>query len=69
VLRRLTLTLAVSLASCVPLMVAAHAAIGSGAASVRTQLQASVPLHRIQYVYGGYNYCFYPNGWHGPGWY
>src|ERR1044071_8949041 len=21
------------------------------------------------YVYGGQRYCFYFNGWHGPGWY
>lgn len=21
------------------------------------------------YAYGGYNYCWYPNGWRGPGWY
>ena len=21
------------------------------------------------YVYGGHRYCFYFNGWHGPGWY
>lgn len=21
------------------------------------------------YAFGGQNYCFYPNGWRGPGWY
>jgi len=23
----------------------------------------------VQYVWGGYNYCWYPGGWNGPGWY
>src|SRR5579872_4282237 len=21
------------------------------------------------FVWGGHNYCWYPGGWHGPGWY
>lgn len=28
-----------------------------------------LPLENVQYFYGGQNYCFYWNGWHGPGWY
>lgn len=24
---------------------------------------------QAQYIYGGHNYCFYIDGWHGPGWY
>jgi hypothetical protein len=23
----------------------------------------------VQYVYGGRRHCWYPDGWHGPGWY
>jgi hypothetical protein len=26
-------------------------------------------IQDVQYVYGGHNYCFYPAGWRGPGWY
>lgn len=26
-------------------------------------------LERVQYFYGGRNYCWYDGGWHGPGWY
>jgi len=26
-------------------------------------------VQNTQYFFGGRNYCFYPNGWHGPGWY
>ena len=28
-----------------------------------------LPLQEVQYIYGGQSYCFYFNGWHGPGWY
>jgi hypothetical protein len=26
-------------------------------------------LEQAQWFYGGRNYCFYPTGWHGPGYY
>ena len=26
-------------------------------------------LEKVQYFYGGRQYCWYPGGWHGPGWY
>jgi hypothetical protein len=26
-------------------------------------------VEKAQFVFGGRNYCFYLNGWHGPGWY
>ncbi|HEY2177936.1 MAG TPA: hypothetical protein VGH15_05085 [Caulobacteraceae bacterium] len=28
-----------------------------------------VTLEQAQFVYGGRNYCWYPGGWHGPGYY
>ncbi|PNG27069.1 hypothetical protein [Methylocella silvestris] len=30
---------------------------------------AALPLEEAQYAWGGRNYCWYPNGWQGPGWY
>ena len=30
---------------------------------------ASAPIEKTQYYWGGQNYCWYPNGWRGPGWY
>ena len=33
---------------------------------------AAVDLNMVenaQFIYGGRNYCFYLDGWHGPGWY
>ena len=26
-------------------------------------------VENVQYIYGGRNYCWYDDGWHGPGWY
>jgi hypothetical protein len=26
-------------------------------------------VEQAQFIFGGRNYCFYPDGWHGPGWY
>ena len=26
-------------------------------------------IEKAQYIFGERNYCFYLNGWHGPGWY
>lgn len=40
------------------------ATAGAGAAADAIALDETV-----QYVWGGYNYCWYPNGWRGPGWY
>lgn len=27
------------------------------------------PIVKAQFLFGGRQYCFYPDGWHGPGWY
>src|SRR5205809_771605 len=26
-------------------------------------------IDNVQFIYGGRNYCFYDDGWNGPGWY
>lgn len=37
-------------------------AIGNAAATINL-------VEKSQYVYGGYNHCWYRSGWHGAGWY
>lgn len=32
-------------------------------------LGQTAPIEKTQYFYGGAEYCFYPNGWRGPGFY
>jgi hypothetical protein len=38
-------------------------------ASLGVAAIAALPLEKVQYYWGGYNYCWYGNGWRGPGWY
>jgi hypothetical protein len=30
---------------------------------------SALPIEKAQYYWGGQNYCWYPAGWRGPGWY
>lgn len=36
---------------------------------VQPGIAAPTDVQQSQYIYGGRNYCFYPNGWNGPGFY
>lgn len=36
---------------------------------VQPGIAAPTDVQQSQYMYGGRNYCFYPNGWNGPGFY
>jgi hypothetical protein len=59
--------------------VAATALIGAAAGAVQAAeprlvvgtevVGAPAPVQSVQYFYGGRNYCWYPGGWHGPGYY
>src|SRR5690349_9738854 len=60
-------------------MAFAGAALASGSAGAATlgaagSVRAAVDSialtdHVAVYVFEGRRYCFYPDGWHGPGWY
>jgi hypothetical protein len=45
----------------------------AGAAEAAPAGPRSMPgfnlVEKTQFVFGGRNYCFYTNGWRGPGWY
>ena len=48
------------------------AALPANAAPIANSLanvEAGLPVDNVAYVLGGRQYCFYPDGWHGPGWY
>jgi hypothetical protein len=64
--------------SALALIAAAALAVGatlSGAAQAAPAGQLGTAADQLgvvtqaQYIYGGHNYCFYIDGWHGPGWY
>lgn len=46
--------------------VAAQAGVDDGVYRLGT---AAPKLETVQYFWGGRRYCWYPGGWHGPGWY
>ena len=55
-------------------LIAAAATLGSAAqatpvASVNDAAAQLNTVEHAQYYYGGRRYCFYPDGWNGPGWY
>jgi hypothetical protein len=67
-LRKLALGLALIGGAALPFAGVAEAAIGDGVAAshIGTQL---MPIEKAQFFFGGQNYCFYDDGWHGPGFY
>jgi hypothetical protein len=38
-------------------------------ASIQAAMDSVRIAEDVQYFYGGRNYCWYPYGWNGPGWY
>jgi hypothetical protein len=59
-----SLALAVAAGFALPLAGAAEAAIGGALPS--TQI---LPVEQAQFFFNGQNYCWYDDGWQGPGWY
>jgi hypothetical protein len=48
---------------------AAKAAVAGPALASRLAATGTGLVVKAQYIYGGQNYCWYLNGWQGPGWY
>jgi hypothetical protein len=67
-LRKLALGLALAGGVALPLGNVAEAAIGDGVAASHLATQI-LTVEKVQYVYGGQSYCWYGNGWRGPGYY
>ena len=65
-MRKFALTLAVASASAFAITADAAPLGGSGLGQAADGLNA---VEQIQYSYGGRSYCWYPNGWKGPGFY
>lgn len=54
------------------LAAAAAAALSTGAVAPAANAQPALQLTPVQfgfYLYGGRQYCYYFDGWRGPGWY
>lgn len=48
---------------------AASAGPMTGFAGLASANTAFSPIEKAQFVWGGYDYCWYDDGWQGPGWY
>jgi hypothetical protein len=47
----------------------AQAAMPNTSDGIRSAVDRVAVTEDAQYVWGGRRYCFYPDGWHGAGWY
>jgi hypothetical protein len=47
----------------------AHAALLGAPGALDAAVDELAVIHQAQNVYGGRRYCYYENGWSGPGWY
>jgi hypothetical protein len=47
----------------------ANAAVPAQPQALRGAIESVGSVETVQYVWGGRRYCWYPAGWHGPGWY
>lgn len=65
-MRKLTLTLAIALTAGVFAFKADAMPLGAGIGHAADGLSA---VEQSQYSYGGRRYCWYPDGWRGPGFY
>jgi hypothetical protein len=67
--RKFTLSLALSVGVALPLASSAEAAIGDSSLGARLLSNQIAPIEKAQFFFGGQNYCWYDDGWQGPGWY
>jgi hypothetical protein len=67
-LKLLALTLVVSSAVSLPFVGAAEAAVGMSAGEA-ANIALPSQVQNAQFVFGGRSYCWYGDGWQGPGFY
>ncbi|MGA2494867.1 MAG: hypothetical protein ABSF67_18320 [Roseiarcus sp.] len=58
------LALAISAGMALPLAGSAQAAMGGALSSTQV-----LPVEQAQFFFLGHNFCWYDDGWQGPGWY
>jgi hypothetical protein len=47
----------------------AQAGVPGGADAIRAAADIGAVTEQVQFRSGGYDYCWYDDGWRGPGWY
>jgi hypothetical protein len=62
--------LVIALATAAVMVTSAGAeAATAGPDAMRVAVDRLGVVEKAQFIYGGREHCFYPDGWHGPGWY
>lgn len=67
-LKQLAAALVVSSAAIFPFVGAAKAGVGMSAGEAGN-IALPTQVENAQFIFGGQNYCWYADGWRGPGWY
>ena len=68
-LAALGLSTALTASAALPLAGGAQAAMAYGGLGADVQQRQVAPIEMAQFFWGGNNYCWYDDGWMGPGWY
>jgi hypothetical protein len=67
--RKLALFMALGAGVSLPLANLAEAAVADGIIGSHISSSQMLPAENVQFFFGGRNYCWYDNGWQGPGFY
>ena len=68
-LRKLALSLALASCAGMPLWDVAEASIVDSPFAPANEIKRIAPVEEAFFIHGGVTYCWYPNGWRGPGFY
>ena len=68
-LRKIAISTVVAGAFALPFAGPAEAAVGGGAIGLSVAAAQFAPVQQVQFFYDGRNYCWYDDGWQGPGFY
>jgi hypothetical protein len=68
-LRELALSLGVAAGLTVSLATSSPAIVTDSTLASQIAQSQDSPVDKAAYIWLGRSYCFYPVGWHGPGWY
>ena len=68
-LQKLAIAMALAAGVSLPLANIAEAAIADSVVGSDMSKIEILPVEKAQFFFGGRNYCWYPNGWQGPGFY
>jgi hypothetical protein len=68
-MRYLKIGLTVAAAAGVSASIASNANAMIAATGMSAAVDRLATVEQVQYRWGGRRHCWYPEGWHGPGWY